>query len=63
MAFREVPHSYQRTVNEDHGRIDIRECWAISDPEYLHNLRGFADWPQLHLILMIRNQRKLQWAN
>jgi predicted transposase YbfD/YdcC len=59
VAFQEVPHSYHKTVDGDHGRIDIRECWAISDPEYLHYLRGFSDWPKLHAILMIRNQRKL----
>jgi predicted transposase YbfD/YdcC len=57
--FQDVPHSYHRTVDGNHGRIDIRECWAISDPEYVHYLRGFADWPKLHSILMIRNQRKL----
>lgn len=59
VAFREVPHSYHKTVDGSHGRIEIRECWAISDPEYLHYLRGFADWPQLHTLLMIRNTRKL----
>ncbi len=59
VAFQEVPHSYHKTVDGDHGRIETRECWAISDLEYLHYLRGFADWPKLHSILMIRNQRKL----
>lgn len=59
VAFQDVPHSYHKTVDGDHGRIDIRECWAISDPEYLHYLRGCADWPHLRSILMIRNQRKL----
>ncbi len=59
VAFREVPHSYHKTVNGDHGRLEIRECWAISDPEYIHYLRGYADWANLHTILMIRNQRKV----
>lgn len=59
VAFREVPHSYHKTVDGSHGRIETWECWAISDPEDLHYLRSYADWPQLHTILMIRNQRKL----
>ena len=59
VAFEKVPHSYHKTVDGNHGRIKIRECWVISDPEFLHYLRGFADWPQLHSILRIRNQRKL----
>jgi predicted transposase YbfD/YdcC len=24
---------YEKTVNKDHGRIEIRECWTISDPK------------------------------
>jgi predicted transposase YbfD/YdcC len=60
VAFEEVPHSYHKTVNGDHGRVEIRECWAISDPEYIHYLRGYADWANLHSILMIRNQRKVE---
>ena len=23
---------YDKTVNKDHGRIEIRECWTISTP-------------------------------
>ena len=62
VAYREVAHSYHRTVDGDHGRLDIRECWAISDPEYIRYLRGSADWANLHTILMIRNQRKVDGA-
>lgn len=57
--FREVPHSYHKTVDVQHDRTEIRECWAISDPDYVHYLRGFADWAGLNAILMIRNQRKV----
>jgi predicted transposase YbfD/YdcC len=59
VAFAEVPHSYDKTVDGDHGRVEIRECWAISDREYLHYLRGYADWANLRTILMIRNLRKV----
>ena len=38
---------YEKTVNKDHGRIEIRECWTISDPEVLRHLRGFANWKNL----------------
>jgi predicted transposase YbfD/YdcC len=33
--FLQVPHGYHRAVNKGHGRIEIRECWTLSDPEYL----------------------------
>lgn len=59
IAFRDVPHSYHKTVDGQHDRTEIRECWAIVEPEYVHYLRGYADWANLNAILMIRNQRKL----
>jgi predicted transposase YbfD/YdcC len=57
--FHQVPHTYHKTVDGSHGRIEIRECWAISQPEYLHQIRNLEDWSQLHSLLMICNQRKL----
>ena len=48
---------YHKTVNKDHGRIEIRECWTISDPEILQHLRGFANWKNLLTVSRIRSQR------
>lgn len=48
---------YEKTVNKAHGRIEIRECWTISDPEVLRHLRGFANWKNLATVSRIRAQR------
>jgi len=48
---------YDKTVNKDHGRIEIRECWTISDLEVLGHLRGFAKWENLMTVSRIRSQR------
>ena len=48
---------YEKTVNKDHGRIEIRQCWTISDPEILQHLRGFATWKNLLTVSRIRAQR------
>ena len=48
---------YEKTVNKDHGRIEIRECWTISDPEVLRHLRGFVNWKNLVIVFRIRAQR------
>jgi len=48
---------YEKTVNKDHGRIEIRECWTISDLEVLRHLRGFANWKNLMTVSRIRSQR------
>jgi predicted transposase YbfD/YdcC len=49
---------YTKTVDKDHGRLEIRECWTISDPEVLRHLRGFERWPHLHTVSRIRAQRR-----
>ena len=36
IAFRDVPYSYHKSVDVQHDRIEIRESWAISDPDYVH---------------------------
>ncbi len=48
---------YEKTVNKGHGRIEIRECWTISDPAVLRHLRGFENWKNLTTVSRIRSQR------
>jgi predicted transposase YbfD/YdcC len=48
---------YEKTVNKDHGRIEIRECWTISDPKVLLHLRGATNWKKLLTVSRIRSQR------
>ena len=48
---------YEKTVNKGHGRIEIRECWTISDPLILSQLRGAANWQHLATVSRIRSQR------
>jgi len=50
---------YERTVNKDHGRIEIRECWTISDAQVLRHLRGFANWKNLATVSRIRAERRI----
>ena len=50
---------YHTTVDKDHGRIEIRECWTISSPEYMTFLRNLSDWTNLRTILMVKRERRL----
>ena len=50
---------YHKTVNKDHGRIETRECWTISDPQILRYLRGFENWDSLTTVSRIRSQRQI----
>ena len=38
-----MPHDYATTLNKDHGRIERRECWTISDPACLEYLSTGQD--------------------
>jgi len=57
--FHEVPHTYHRTINKDHGRVEVRQCWAIADPEYLAYVRRAHTWAQLHTVVMVRRERRI----
>ena len=50
-------YDYHKTVNKGHGRIEIRECWTISDPDILCHLRGYENWTKLTTVSRIRSQR------
>jgi predicted transposase YbfD/YdcC len=57
--FEDAPYSYAKTVNKDHGRIEIRQCWTISDPEYLANVRELKRWSDIQSLVMILSERRM----
>jgi len=57
--FRDVPHDYHRTVNKGHGRIEIRQCWTLADPDSLDYLRQRSDWADLRTLVMVVAERRL----
>lgn len=56
--FAKVDHTYHRTANGGHGRVEVRECWAISGENSLSFLRGAANWTGLTTIAMVRCRRQ-----
>jgi len=57
--FAGVAHSHAKTINKGHGRIEIRDCWAIDDPAYLLPLADHDKWRKLRTIICIRSERRL----
>lgn len=55
--FQEAPYTYAKTVNKNHGRLEIRQCWATSDPDYLITLRDHEKWIGLQSILRVVAER------
>lgn len=46
-----------RTVEKDHGRLEIRECWTLSDPHAFPFLHNAEAWPNLQTLAMVRRER------
>jgi len=58
-GFQSPGYTYTRKVDNSHGRMEIRECWAISEEEYLAYVRGRQNWKNLSTLAMIRSERRL----
>ena len=57
-GFGGVPHDYATTLNKDHGRIERRECWTISDPSCLEYLSTGQDWPGPRSVVKVVGRRE-----
>lgn len=55
--FEGIDADYDRSVSQGHGRVEIRECWAIDDETQLDFLRTREEWVGLESIVMIRSTR------
>jgi len=53
-----LPMDYHRTVNKGHGRIEIRECWALSDPEITAYINNYKTWPGLTSLAKVTYHRQ-----
>lgn len=54
-----VDCDHHQTVEKDHGRIEFRDCWTTSSPDYFPFLRNGTDWVNLHTLVMVRAERRL----
>jgi predicted transposase YbfD/YdcC len=50
---------YAKTVDKDHGRIEIRECWTLLVSEQQTTLRASAAWEKLTSLVCVRRERRL----
>ena len=57
--FKYASLEHHRTVNKDHGRIEIRECWSTSNPAYLNLIRDKEKWAGLQSIAMVVCTRRV----
>ena len=58
--FKNADYSSTKTVDKNHGRIEIRRCWTISDPEYLASIRDVKRWKKLSSLAMVVSERETE---
>ncbi|MCZ0937479.1 MAG: ISAs1 family transposase [Caldilineaceae bacterium] len=57
--FADVAHDFHQTIEKDHGRIETRRCWVVSDPEFLAYMDPDQAWSQLQSLVMVEAKRQL----
>lgn len=57
--FTQMVHSHNRVVNKDHGRLEIRDCWVVSDPVAFEYIRHYDGWTDLNSIAKVIRQRRI----
>ncbi len=50
---------YQKTVDKDHGRIEIRQCWTLPAQAYLSSVRRLDEWENIRSLVMILSERRI----
>jgi predicted transposase YbfD/YdcC len=59
LKFADLQHDHHRTVTKGHGRLEIRDCWTISDPVFLGDLRQGRRWKGLRSVAQVQVQRQV----
>lgn len=57
-GFSAYEYDHEQTIDKGHGRLEIRDCWAISDPDILRYLRGAAEWKKLASVVKVQAERR-----
>lgn len=48
---------FHQATHKTSGRVEIRRCWAVSDPLAFEHIRHYAGWTDLNSIVRIHRER------
>jgi len=57
--FRDIEHDFHQRFDKGHGRLEIRRCWTISEPDFLAYLNPTDKWAGLQSIGLVEAERHL----
>jgi len=55
-AFAGMHMDYHRRVAKTSGRVEVRQCWVVSDPVAFEYIRHYEGWADLNSIIRIQRQ-------
>ena len=55
-SFKDIRYDFHKTIDGDHGRIETRHYWIVSDIDWLE---GKTDWKELKSIGMVESEREI----
>lgn len=55
--FTAYDYGYERTVEKNHGRVEVRHCWTIDYPSLAGVLQGADKWQNLTTLVKVRAER------
>lgn len=58
IQFEALRHDIAKHVSKGHGRVEIRQCWTISDLTFLRDLRNADAWKHLRSVAMVQATRQ-----
>lgn len=56
---REWQPAYARTIGQDHGRLEIRQCWVCQAQDVLTFINDYNPWQNLRCLVKIEAERRL----
>jgi predicted transposase YbfD/YdcC len=59
-TFKDLAVDYHQTINKSNGRIEIRRCWAITDPVAFEYIRHYDAWTDLQTIVRVQRECRVK---
>ncbi len=54
-----IRHDIQRSIEKNHGRLELRQVWAVDDPAVMAYLDPHGAWPNLRSVAMVVTERRV----
>lgn len=58
-GFQNMTMNYHNAVSKTNGRVEIRQCWAISDPVAMEHIRHYEGWADLQTIVRVQRETRI----